>query len=138
MQYAKIKIPGGFKLTYQQIGEELQNTLEKLGYKVKLPTSADCGYLFRTKANGHTLDISVVPLSEDILGLAIEHEKRLRSATNKHFNPKDIKVVKEWIEDILALDIAVTGLKWFTADEWVAAFGVDFWHHSANTQFKKI
>jgi hypothetical protein len=130
MQYAKIEIIDGLEISYQQIGEELERELERLGYHVELPTPADWGYVFRTKSNGQNLDISVVPLSENNFGVAIEPEKGLLSDITRYFKQPDIKGIKEWIEEILATDIGVKSVQWFTADEWTTAFGKEFWNYA--------
>jgi hypothetical protein len=130
MQYAKIEITDALEMGYQQIGRELENELERLGYQVTLPISADWGYVFRVKTNGQTLDISVVPLNRNSFGVAIEPKKRLLSTITSYFRQPNAKGIKEWVEDILAIDVGVISIKWFTAHEWAATFGSGFWKYS--------
>ena len=127
MQYAKIEIADRLELNCQNIGEKLEEELERLGYQVKLPTSADWGYVFRTKSDGQSFDLSVVHLDKNNFGIAIEPEKGLLADISKHFKKPDAKAIKEWLEEILTTDVGAKSIKWFTADEWLSAFGQSFW-----------
>jgi hypothetical protein len=128
MQYAKIEIADGLELNCQLIGEQLEKELETLGFQIELPTSADWGYVFRTKSNGQTFDVSVVPLAETNFGIAIEPEKGLLSNISSFLKKPDTKGISQWVEEILATDVGAKRVKWFTSDEWTATFGQAFWH----------
>ena len=127
MQYAKIEIADRLELNCQNIGEELEKELESLGYQVELPTSADWGYVFRTKSDGQTFDVSVVHLDRNNFGIAIEPEKGLLADIYKHFKKPDAKAIKQLIEEILTTVVGAKSIKWFTAEEWLSAFGQGFW-----------
>lgn len=130
MQYAKIEINDGLELNCQQIGEELEKELESLGFQVELPTSADWGYVFRTKSDGQNCDISIVHLEENSFGIAIEPEKGLLSDISNYFKKPDFKGIKQWTEEVLTTDVGEKNIKWFTAEEWLSTFGKAFWNHT--------
>lgn len=130
MQYAKIEITDRLELNCQEIGEELEQELESLGFQVKLSTSADWGYVFRTKSDGQAFDISIVPIAGDSFGIAIEPEKGLLSEIYRAIKKPNIKGMKEWLEEILTTDVGAKRIRWFTADEWMATFGQGFWNHT--------
>jgi hypothetical protein len=130
MQYANIEITDGLELDCQQIGEGLEKELESLGFQVELPTSADWGYVFRTKRDGEVFDISIISLSENGFGIAIEPEKGLLSEISRYFKRTNIKGIKEWLEEILTTDIGAKRIRWFTANEWVETFNQSFWNHT--------
>ena len=130
MQYAKIEITDGLELNSQKIGEELEKELESIGFQIELPTSADWGYVFRTKSDGQAFDISIISLGRNSFGVAIEPEQGLLSEISRYFKKPDIKGIKEWLDEILTTDIGAKSIRWFTADEWIETFSQGFWYHT--------
>jgi hypothetical protein len=129
MLYALFEIVEGLNLTPQSIGEQLQESLEEIGIQTSLPTSADWGYVFRLNIESCSYDISIIQISKIVYGLAIEAPRDIISRLFNMFKSSRVKATKEWISEILGLEIGVVKENWYTQANWISTFGKDFWGH---------
>lgn len=127
MQYAQFEMVEGLNLSPKDIGEQLEKELEQIGFKVTLPTTADWGYVFRSKSNGQNIDISILAIDGRKYKLAIEPEKGLIATIFNNTKSADIERVKAWVEELITTDIGAIQIKWYSANDWKATFGRDFW-----------
>ena len=72
----------------ETFGQDLETKLEKLGFKVTLPTDTDWGYVFRVKFRRHEFDV-IITIDETSKGaVAIKIESTL-SKLEKFLGFKD-------------------------------------------------
>lgn len=127
MQYALFEIVDGLSLTPQNIGEQLEKEVAKLGLETFLPTAADWGYAFRLNLDGRCYDVSIVVITEQQFGLAIEQPKGVIDRLFGLFKANRIKTVKGWLNEILSSDIGAQRISWYSKSSWASAYEKDFW-----------
>src|SRR5215204_7123666 len=115
--------------TAQQIGIQLEQELEKLKFQTLLPTAADWGYVFSIKEGMRKYNIAIVKINSQKFGLAIESSQDVVERFFNLFTTDRTKLIKEWIDDILAVDVVVKKIEWYCQKSWMSKFKINFWFY---------
>lgn len=131
MLYGRFRLANNvyFKKNTSFIGKLIELELERRNISVTIPMAADWGYIFRLKVSKQLIDVSVVDQHEDGYGIALEPQKNVLNVFLTKKKEEAIKTVKSIVSEVLHKAMTDSTLIWYTKDEWLAAFGTNFWQH---------